>query len=92
MECVICGKIGMDRSDDFCSTECKMDSERMRFKIVRMFFEGYPDKTIKRGLTLEEARAWCRDPETSSSTCKSKKARAIFAKYGEWYDGFAEDK
>jgi len=82
----------MDRDDEFCSTECKMDSQNNKYKIVRMFFEGYPDKTIKRGLTLEEARAWCRDPETSSSTCKSKKARAIFAKYGEWFDGFAEDK
>ena len=63
-----------------------------KFKIVRNFFEGYPDKTIKRGLTEEEARAWCNDPETSSATCKSKKAQAIFAKYGEWYDGYAEDK
>jgi len=62
-----------------------------KFKIVRMFYEDYPEKTIKRGLTLEEAQAWCKDPETSSSTCKSKKARAIFAKYGEWFDGYAED-
>jgi len=91
MECVVCGKVAMDRSDEFCSTECKKESQ-MKFKIVRNFFEGYPDKIIKRGLTEEEAQAWCRDPETSSSTCKSKKALAIFAKYGEWFDGYEEDK
>lgn len=63
-----------------------------KYKIVRMYFEGWNDKIIKRGLTLEEAQAWCRDPETSSSTCKTKKAKAIFAKYGEWFDGYSEDK
>ena len=63
-----------------------------KFKIVRNFFEGYPDKTIKRGLTEEEARAWCNDPETSSSTAKGEAAHKILRKYGEWYDGYAEDK
>jgi len=48
-----------------------------------VFFEGYPDKTIKRGMTLQEARAWCKDPETNSSTAKSKKAQRLFEKYGE---------
>lgn len=91
VECILCGSIVMDQSGDFCSTKCKTRVQSMRFKIVRMFFEGYPDKVIKRGLTLEEARAWCKNPETSSSTAKSKKAQGIFEKYGEWYDGFAED-
>ena len=68
------------------------DMAEQKFKIERSFFEGYPDKTIKRGLTEEDARAWCNDPETSSATCKSKKAQAIFAKYGEWFDGYTEDK
>lgn len=91
MECVLCGKIAMDRNDGFCSTECKKDSEQ-KYKIVRMFFEGYPNKIVKRGLTLEEAQAWCRDPETSSSTAKGKKAQRLLEKYGEWFDGYAEDK
>lgn len=64
-----------------------------KFKIVRNFYEDfYPSKVIKRGLTLEEAQAWCKDPETSSSTAKSKAAHKILQKYGEWYDGYAEDK
>ena len=82
----------MDRSDDFCSTECKIDSQHIRYKTVRYFFEGYPDKIIKRGLTLEEAQAWCKDPETSSSTAKGKAAHKISQKYGEWFDGYEEDK
>ena len=92
MECVLCGKFAMDRSDDFCSTECKMDSQHIRYKTVRYFFEGHPDKVIKRGLTLEEAQAWCKDPETSSSTAKGEAAHKILQKYGEWYDGYEEDK
>lgn len=92
MECLICGNRGADSSDGLCSEVCKMDSQLKKFRIVRVFFEGYPDKTIKRGMTLQEARAWCKDPETNSSTAKSKKAQRLLEKYGEWYDGFAEDK
>ena len=91
MECLICGNRGADSSDGLCSEACKMDSQLKKFRIVRVFFEGYPDKTIKRGMTLQEARAWCKDPETNSSTAKSKKAQSLLEKYGEWYDGFAED-
>ena len=65
--------------------------EEQKYKIVRMYFEGWDNKTIKRGLTLEEAQAWCRDPETSSSTAKTKKAVSHFQKYGEWFDGYSED-
>lgn len=93
MECVLCGKISLDRNDDFCSEECKMNSQHLRFNIVRHFYEDHlPSKIIKRGLTLAEAKAWCGDPETASKTAKGKKARAILIKYGEWYDGYAEEK
>jgi hypothetical protein len=34
------------------------------YKIVRMYFKG-GRRTIKSGLTLEEAQAHCKDPETS---------------------------
>lgn len=91
MECLICGNRGADSSDGLCSEACTMDAQLKTFRIVRVFFEGYPDKTIKRGMTLQEARAWCKDPETNSSTAKSKKAQRLIEKYGEWYDGFAED-
>lgn len=35
MECVVCGKIAMDRSDEFCSTECKKESEHNLQKKVK---------------------------------------------------------
>jgi hypothetical protein len=39
------------------------------YKIVRSYFRG-GKRTIARGLTLQEAQAHCRDPETSSKTAK----------------------
>lgn len=53
------------------------------YKIVRMFFNNdYRSKVMARGLTLQEAQDWCRDPETSSSTCKSVKAARVTERYG----------
>lgn len=46
----------------------------------------------KRGLTLEEARRICSDPETHSSTATSAKAKRHTAKVGPWFWGYTEDK
>lgn len=63
-----------------------------RYKIVRMFFSGSPrSKTIKRGLTLEQAQAHCANPETSSSTATSAAARRITARRGRWFDGYERE-
>ena len=63
----------------------------MLYKIVRMYFnDNYRRRTIKQGLTLEEAQAWCKDPETSSSTCTEKKGLKRTEKYGQWFDGYEE--
>jgi hypothetical protein len=59
------------------------------YKIVRMFFRN-GKRTIKTGLTLEEAQAHCRDPETSSRTATSAKARRRTAARGPWFDGYEE--
>jgi hypothetical protein len=40
-----------------------------RYRIVRFYQQG-ARKVLKTNLTLEEAQAHCRDPETSSSTCQ----------------------
>jgi hypothetical protein len=62
------------------------------YKIVRMYFnDDFPTRTIKRGLTLEQAQAHCSDPETSSSTAKSSKARRRTAERGPWFDGYTDD-
>lgn len=60
------------------------------YKIVRNYFNGTP-RTIARGLTLEEAQAHCKDPETSSSTATSSAAKARTRRMGAWFDGYTEE-
>ena len=64
------------------------------YKIVRHFFHDdvTPNRTIKSGLYLKEAQAHCRDPESSSSTCKSAAGIARTRKYGPWFDGYSEER
>ena len=61
------------------------------YKIVRFFFNG-GSRTIRRGLTLEEAQKHCSDPETSSYTATKPAARARTRRMGPWFDGFAREK
>lgn len=60
------------------------------YKIVRGFFSGRR-RVIKRGLTLEEAQAHCRDKETSSHTATSSAARLRTQRYGKWFDGYERE-
>ena len=56
------------------STFLNANTEDAMYKIVRSYFNG-GKRTIKTGLTLEEAQAHCKDPETSSSKATSAKAK-----------------
>lgn len=51
----------------------------MTYKIIRFYAPGQDKRRrlIKRGLTLEEAQAHCRDPKTR--------------KEGKWFDGYDEE-
>jgi hypothetical protein len=60
------------------------------YKIVRGFRDHDRRVVVARGLTLEEAQAHCKDPETSSRTCTGKKALARTRKWGPWFDGYSE--
>ena len=61
------------------------------YKVVRMYFnDDIPKRTIKTGLTLEEAQAHCNDPETSSRTATSAEAKRRTERYGPWFDGYEE--
>ena len=62
----------------------------MSYKIVRYYFDA-TRRTIKTGLTLEEAQAHCQDPETSSRTCTKAAGRRRTRLYGEWFDGYTEE-
>lgn len=61
------------------------------YRIVRMYESGRRSQVLARSMTLEEAQAWCRDPETSSSTAQSAAAKRRTARYGRWFDGFTKE-
>jgi len=59
------------------------------YKIVRQYFNDHTrSRTIKTGLTLEQAQAHCRDPETSSSTCTRSDRKRITKRNGAWFDSY----
>lgn len=60
------------------------------YKIVRFYRDNalLNGDVRATGLTLEEAKAHCNDPETSSSTATSAEAREHTERYGEWFDGW----
>lgn len=60
------------------------------YKIVRMFFRG-GKRAIERGLTLEQAQAHCKSPETSSRTCTKSAGRQRTQKRGPWFDGYERE-
>ena len=63
--------------------------------IIR-FYEDGGSRIVKRGLTEEQAKAWCNDPETSSYTAKAPRGCENnpdkIAKWHKekrhWFDGF----
>ena len=64
------------------------------YKVIR-YYEGSRAKvwkrTMKRGLTLEQAQAHCASPEASSKTATSDKAKRATRKVGHWYDGWSKE-
>jgi hypothetical protein len=62
------------------------------YKIVRMYFNNdIPKRTIATRLSLEEAQAHCRDPETSSRTCRKPAGVRRTRKLGAWFDGYTKE-
>lgn len=63
------------------------------YNIVR-FYRDFPERNrvIDVGLTLEEAQAHCKDPETSSRSAKSAEAKLHTQRNGDWFDGYTEAK
>jgi len=58
------------------------------YKIVRFYADSRSNRTITRGLTLDEAQEHCKNPETSSFTCSNAKGRRVG---GTWFDGYTWD-
>ena len=82
---------GHNRFSDYrCLTSIiKYDNrkkEPVSYCIIRMYaFKSRSAKIIKTGLTLEEAKAHCHDPETCSTTTSDKSHEDT---HGPWFDGF----
>ncbi len=61
--------------------------------IRRMFQrDNVLNRVVKRGLTLEQAQEHCHDPETSSKTATSLRARNLTRDLGPWFDGYEEER
>lgn len=59
------------------------------YRIVRHFASGQK-RTILDRLSLEEARAHCKDPNSSSKTCTDKVGKARTRKSGPWFDAYTD--
>jgi hypothetical protein len=63
--------------------------EMATYKIVRFYKDWKISKRkVQGGLTLEQARSHCEDPETSSSTCTSRDGIRRTQSRGAWFDGY----
>lgn len=60
------------------------------YSIWRLYM-SHPRKLVKSGLTLEEAREHCSDPETSSKTCTEEENIQHTEQFGPWFDGYDEE-
>lgn len=59
------------------------------YKVVRMYqADNCATETVKTGLTRAEAKEYCSDPETSSSTCSTPEAERRTRLCGPWFCGF----
>ena len=61
------------------------------YKIMR-FYEKGEKRVVERGLSLEDAQAHYKDPETNSRTATSATAKARTRRMGPWFDGFTKEK
>lgn len=63
-----------------------------RFKIMRFFQSGKRCQTLAVGLTLEQAKEWCSNANTSSRTAWTTSALARTRRHGAWFDGFENER
>lgn len=58
------------------------------YKIVRLYRDSGERKVLKTGLSIEEAKEWCSDTETSSATCELPQNIKHTEDNGFWFDVF----
>ena len=57
------------------------------YKVIRFYFNG-GSRTVRSGLTLQQAQDHCGLAESSSRTCQGSKAKARTKSRGPWFDGY----
>lgn len=62
------------------------------YTVSRIYRDHDNREILHTGLTLEEAQAICRDPETSSRTATSEEARQLTQECGPWFVGYEEEE
>jgi hypothetical protein len=63
----------------------------MSYQVVRRYErEGMPERVMKRGVSLEEAEAYCAGPEANSSTCTEPGLMALTRQFGPWAETYSE--
>lgn len=68
-----------------------MSNYKYKFKVIRYYFnDNIPSLLIATGLTFEQAQEHCKNPETSSTTCKLPENIKHTQKFGPWFDGYSE--
>lgn len=65
----------------------RYSSDDRTYRIVRFFQDPEIENTVVRvNMTIEQAKAWCNNPETSSVTCTTSFGRRRTEMYGPWFD------
>ncbi len=66
-----------------------MNAMNNLYKIVRFYARaGILPRTIRSGLSLQEAQAAVADPESSSDTCRMARNRRRTNAFGPWFIGY----
>lgn len=62
------------------------------YKIERYYEKHNATQFVEDGLTEDEAKEYCRSPESSSRTCKKPENKKFTKMFGKWIAGFVEVK
>lgn len=61
-----------------------------KYKIVRIY-QNYPNRVIRRGLSLEDGQEHCNSSEAKSTTCTSRAGKQRTKELGPWSDELVID-
>jgi hypothetical protein len=64
-----------------------------KYKIIRFYKddEDLNRTVVARGLTLDQAQAHCKDPETSGTTAAQAESVERTRLHGPWFDGYEQE-